>query len=317
MSKPLVIQTEALDPQAAQWLGERCDLRVCPWPHIEQIDLWLPRASGLVVRTYTQVGPGMLDRAPHLKVVGRAGVGLDNINVPECRARGVEVVYTPDANSSAVTELVIAVTLDSLRPRLFLDAPLDHTRWNELRKELTGTTQLEGLTFGVLGLGRVGSRVARAAAAFGARVLFHDLLDIPEDRRHGATPVPMDQLLAESRVLSIHVDGRASNHGLLGRAHLARLRPDALLINTSRGFVLDAHALADFLRTHPSASAVLDVHEPEPITPDNPLLGLPNAHLMPHIGAATAQAHANMSWVVRDVWRVLSGERPRFPAPEG
>lgn len=314
IARPFVIRTEDLDTQAIAWLGERCELVHRPFQDVAALQSLLPRANGLVVRTYTNVDDALLSQAPNLRVVGRAGVGLDNIDLDACRSRGVAVVSTPDANSTAVVELVFAVLLDAIRPRLFLDGPLDASRWASVRKELIGRRQLDGMTLGVLGLGRVGSRVAKAAAAFGMRVLYHDLREIPEQQRHGATAVSSQRLLAESDALTVHVDGRAANRGLFGAPQFNSMKPDVLFVNASRGMVVDHHALAAFLRASPAARAMLDVHEPEPIASDNPLLGLANAHLMPHIGAATAKAHANMSWVVRDVWRVLSGERPEFPA---
>jgi phosphoglycerate dehydrogenase-like enzyme len=313
-AKPLVVRTEPLDPQAAQWLSERVNLVECPFSDSRRLGQLLPDALGLLVRTYTRVDAALLDRAPRLRVVARAGVGLENIDIPACSARNIRVVSTPDANSSAVAELVFAVLLDAIRPRLFLDKPVTPDRWASLRAELLGRRQLEDLTLGVLGLGRVGSRVARIGSAFGMRVLYHDLRDIPHHDRCGAKSVAFDRLLSQADVLSVHVDGRPDNRLLLGANQFPLLKPDAIFINASRGMVVDHAALARFLREHPAASAILDVHEPEPITAENPLLGLPNAHLMPHIGAATAKAHANMSWVVRDLWRVLQGEPPEHPA---
>jgi phosphoglycerate dehydrogenase-like enzyme len=313
--RPLVIQTEHLDAAAAEWLRDRCEVVEIPFERAAELDAALPRAAALVVRTYTRVDGAMLAKAPGLRVVARAGVGLENIDVPACRARGVEVVYTPDANSSAVVELVFAVMLDALRPRVFLDKPLDAGAWAAARKELIGRRQLEGLTLGVLGLGRVGTRVARVGSSFGMRAIYCDLREIPEVSRAGARPVAFARLLAESDVLTVHVDGRPDNRMLIGANQFGMMKRDVVFINASRGMVVDHGAMAGFLRANPGASAILDVHEPEPITAANPLLGVKNAHLMPHIGAATAAAHANMSWVVRDVWRVLSGESPEHPAP--
>jgi len=313
VTKPLAIVTEELDDAAFAWLGERCDAVRCAVDDAQFGDL-LARVEALVIRTYTRIDAALLTRAPRLRVVGRAGVGLDRVDIPACTARGVRVVSTPDANSSAVTELVFAYMLDALRPRLFLEAAIDEKRWRGLRAELTARKQLEGATLGILGLGRVGGRVARIAAAMNMRVLFNDLREIPPSERHGATPVSLDELFRQSDVLTIHIDGRPNNRGFVGERVMGSLRDDALLINTSRGFVLDHVALARFLEAHPGASAILDVHEPEPIDASNPLLGLANAHLAPHLGAATARAHENMSWVVRDVCRVLAGEEPKFPA---
>ena len=311
--RPLVIQTEHLDAQAAAWLGGRCRL--------EQVSSDDPRfgallgeAQGLVIRTYTKVDEAMLAKAPRLKVVGRAGLGLDNVDVEACRARGVTVVSTPGANTRAVVEYVTAMLLDLLRPRVFVERALGIEEWKRLRNELIASRQLAGLTLGVVGLGRVGSGIARVGAAMDMRVVFHDLVEFPPELRFGAEAVSMERLLSESDVISLHVDGRKSNKGLLNAAALSRCKPDVVIVNTSRGFVVDAAALAEFLKAHPAASALIDVHEPEPFGSGYPLLGLPNAHLSAHIAAATKQAHANMSWVVRDVARVLKGEAPEFPA---
>lgn len=313
-ARPLVIQTESLDPRCAEWLAERCDLVACAPEQEPGFGELLARAEGLVIRTYTQVDGSLLNRAPRLRVVGRAGVGLDNVDVGACRARGVTVVSTPDANTRAVVELVFAYMLDALRPRAYLGHALPLDQWKSHRAGQIAPRQLADLTIGILGLGRVGKGVARAAAAFNMRALYNDLLDIPPDQRCGAEPVGLDRLLADADIFTVHIDGRPDNRGFMNAQRLARLKPDALFINASRGLVLDAGALADLLRRRPGNLAVLDVHEPEPFGPDYPLLRLPNARLTAHIGAATATAHRNMSWVVRDVWRVLCGEPAEFAA---
>ncbi len=309
-----VVQTEELDADAAAWLGDRCELIKFGREQLKTINGQLSHAKGLVVRTYTRVDENLLDHLPNLKVVGRAGVGLENIDVDACRRRGVEVVHTPDANTSAVSEYVIALIFDAIRPRLFLTEALTSPRWCELRKELRASRQLCEMTVGVLGLGRVGSRVARAAAGLGAKVLYHDLLDISPAARAGAEPVSLPTLLSSSDILSVHIDARPSNDDFINAAALGQLRPDVLLLNTSRGSVIDAPALAAFLKAHPAARAMLDVHPQEPFDAAYTLLGLPNAFLSPHIAAATELANRKMSWVVEDVWRVLSGAAPHHAA---
>ena len=312
--RPRVIQTEHLDAAAAEWLKQRCELIVCPWEDAAQFDALLPSADALLIRTYTRVDAALLAKAPRLRCVARAGVGLDNVDVAACKARGVAVVSTPGANTRAVVELVTAFMLDALRPRVFLERALGKSEWNAARKDLVGQRQLSDLTLGIIGLGRVGSGVARVGRALDMRVVYHDLLSFEGERHCGGEPVGLERVLRESDVLTLHPDGRAGNRGLLGAKELAMCKRDVLLINTSRGFVVDAGALAAFLKANTSASAMLDVHEPEPIPADHPLLGIPNAHLSPHIGAATATAQANMSWVVKDLWQVLSGGRPENPA---
>jgi phosphoglycerate dehydrogenase-like enzyme len=302
--RPLVIQTERLHEESAAWLAERCTLlRAAPGEAAFEDSIG--RAQALVVRTYTRVDVALLARAPELRVVGRAGVGLDNIDVAACRARGIEVVHTPDANTTAVVEYVFTLLFDALRPHAYLQESVGAARWVELRRALSAPRQLADLTLGVYGLGRVGSGVARAGAAFGMRVLFHDLLDIPDTARSGALPVTRDSLLADSDVVTVHVDGRASNRNLLSHDAFAHMKPDSVFVNTARGFIVDAVALAAWLRAHPHAQALLDVHQPEPFIAEYPLLGLPNARLSPHLAAATVTADRKMSRVVEEVWRVL------------
>ncbi|CAG0963356.1 D-3-phosphoglycerate dehydrogenase / 2-oxoglutarate reductase [Phycisphaerales bacterium] len=315
MARPFVIQTEDLDPAAAAWLRESCDLVECPFSRQPEFDALLPKADGLVVRTYTRVDRALLDKAPRLKCVARAGVGLDRIDAPECRRRGVEVVHTPDANSVAVAEYVFALLHDALRPRAYLREAVSEDRWNVLRRENHAPAQFSELTLGILGLGRVGSRVSRIAQGFGMEVLYSDLVRIPATRRHGAIPVSVQELFRRSDILTIHIDSREGNFRFVGKALLGVLRSSAIVVNTSRGMVVDPVGLAEFLRANPHAKGLIDVHDPEPFGADYPLLGIPNAFLLPHLAAATTAAHVNMSWVVKDLWRVLQGERPEHPAP--
>lgn len=312
--RPLVAVTELLSECAAAWLGERCEViraRPCEPAFTDAAE----RIEGLVVRTYTTVDETLLRCLPRLKVVGRGGVGLDNIDVEACRARGVTVVSTPDANTQAVVEFVLCCLCDALRPRAPLERALTREEWHQVRdEELVGLWQMSELTLGILGLGRIGRRVAEVARAIGFDVLFHDIRGIVDDERNGAEPVDLDTLFTESDIVTVHVDGRASNRHFVGERLLGLLKPDAILINTSRGFVLDHDALARWLKAHPAAAALLDVHDPEPIPGTNPVLGLDNAHLTPHLASRTLTAMDNMSWVVKDVVAVLEGRAPQWPA---
>jgi phosphoglycerate dehydrogenase-like enzyme len=313
MPAPLVIQTERLHPDWANWLAERCTL-VRAVPGEVAFEDVIEQAQGIVIRTYTRVADELLARAPALRVVGRAGVGLDNVDLEACARRGVTVVYTPDANTGAVVEYVFAMLFDALRPRTLLSAATDAAGWAAYRREHVAGRQLSDLTLGVYGFGRVGARVARVGSAFGMRVLYHDLLEFPPPRGE-AEPVSRDVLLTESDIVSLHVDGRPSNRHLLAADAFGRMKADAVFVNAARGFIIDAHALADWLRANPDALALLDVHEPEPFPADYPLLGLPNARLSPHLAAGTETANRAMSSVVADVWRVLNGEAALHGVP--
>jgi phosphoglycerate dehydrogenase-like enzyme len=312
--KPLVLISEQLADKPCEWLAEHADLRRLPFDH-KAFDDTLGEAHALVVRTYTNVDRSLLDKAPKLRVVGRAGVALDNIDLDACRARGVEVVHTPGANASAVAEYVFALILDATRPRAEMTRPLPLDEFSRVRAELVASRQLQHATIGILGLGRIGSRVARIANAFEMHAVYHDLETKPESDRHGATPVAREQLLEQSDIVTVHIDDRPANRHSLSTDAFGRMRPDVVFLNCARGLVVDPFALADFMTSHPAARALLDVHDPEPFDETYPLLDIQNVHLFPHIAAATEQAKENMSWVVRDVWRVLQGQRPISPAP--
>ncbi len=313
---PLIIQTEHLDDEPARWLSERAELTRCA-AEDARFAAFLRDAAGLIVRTYTRVDAEMLEQAPKLRVVGRAGVGLDNIDVPACCERGVRVVYTPDANTQAVVEYVLQLMLAHVRglPEPISEAVGDDL-WKAMRHDCASDRQISDMTIGILGLGRIGARLVGILHALGARALYNDLLDVPESRRSGAQPVSIESLFAESDIVSVHIDGRASNRHFVGEELLNLMRDDAVLVNTSRGMVIDAVSLANALRAEPRRAAILDVHDPEPIDASNPLLSLPNAMLYPHIAARTQTAMRNMSWVVRDVWEVINGREPRHPAPQ-
>lgn len=313
LTPPTVLVTEHLAEPALAWLNRHAHV-VRAQPGSPEFEDCASRVEGLVVRTYTRVDEDLLALLPALKVVGRGGVGLDNVCLKACRARGVPVVYTPDSNTQAVLEYVLCLLCDALRPRLFLDRPVPRQEWDAIREEVCGLWQMNERSLGILGLGRIGSRLAQVAQAIGFTVRYCDIREIPERERHGAECVDMPTLFAESDVISVHVDGRPGNRHLVGPNVVQMMRPDVLFLNTSRGFVVDHEALASFMRANPAAMAMLDVHDPEPIADANPLLGLPNAHLAPHLASRTTTALENMSWVVRDVIAVLAGREPRWPA---
>ncbi len=315
-NKPRVLVTEGSDAEPLRWLRERATV-VEVGPADPSFAAEVAAAEGMVVRTYTKVTADLLAAAPRLRVVGRGGVGIENIDVAACRGRGVEVVYTPDANTLAVGDFVFGYLLQLLRPWNFFSAEVYPPKEFKRIRDTVRGRQLNELTLGILGMGRVGRRVGHVAASgFGMRVVYHDVADVPAaSLDFPATAVPPDVLYAEADVLSIHVDMRPGNHNLVGATQLARMKPTAVVVNTSRGEVLDAAALADAVRGGRLAGAAVDVFAPEPPGADLPLLGVPNVLLTPHLAARTHTAIGNMSWVVRDVMNVLEGRPPRYPAP--
>ena len=311
---PTIIQTEHLSPCPAAWLAERAKLIVCPYDS-PQFDEALVTADGLVVRTYTQVNQSLLDKAPRLKVVGRAGVALENIDIPLCRARGIEVVHSPGSNAQAVVEYVMCLLCDALRPRVTITEPVDSETWDQLRAQTFAKTQISEKTIGILGLGRIGKRIAQMMVSLGCEVLYNDIIAIPNDQQHGAREVSASELFQQSDVVTVHIDSRPGNHHFIDAALINVMKDDVLILNTSRGLAIDHAALAEFLRANENARAMIDVHDPEPFTAEYPLLGLPNVTLYPHLAGRTETALTNMSWVVRDVLAVLQGNPPKHPAP--
>jgi phosphoglycerate dehydrogenase-like enzyme len=307
--------TEGSDPRPLQWLKERAHL-VQMNTSDAQFASQLQQAEGLLVRTYTKVNAALLAGAPKLKVVGRGGVGLENIDVPACRSRGVEVVYTPDANTLAVGDFVFGYLLQILRPwEFFREKVYEPKEFKRIRDTVRGR-QLNEMTIGILGMGRVGRRVGHIAAnGFGMRVIYTDLLDVAARLDFPATAVDHQTLYRQADILTIHVDMRPGNEHLVGRDQLALLKPASVVINTSRGEVLDAAALAEAVREKRVFGVAMDVFDPEPPKSDFPLLGLDRVLLTPHLAARTTTAMENMSWVVRDVMEVLEGRKPKFPAP--
>ena len=312
---PLVLVTEGSDATPLAWLKERARV-IEAGPDTHAYAAALPDVVGMVVRTYTKVNAALLARCPKLKVVGRGGVGIENIDVKACRARGVEVVYTPDANTIAVGDFVIGYALQLLRPwAFFRDRAYDPKEFKRLRNTLRGV-QLNELTIGILGMGRVGRRVGKIAAlGFDMRVIYNDLLDVQGQLTFPATAVDKPTIFREADIVSLHVDMKSGNEHLVSTPLLSLMKPTAILINTSRGEVLDDAALAAALKGKKIAGAAIDVFDPEPPRDDYPLLGLDNVLLTPHMAARTFTAIENMSWVVRDVMEVLNGRTPKYPAP--
>ncbi|QOV91567.1 NAD(P)-dependent oxidoreductase [Humisphaera borealis] len=318
LTRPKVIVTEGSDPTPLQWLRDNVHV-IEAGADEPEFAAHIADAEGLVVRTYTRVDDALLARAPKLKVVGRGGVGLENIDVAACRRRGVEVVYTPDANTLAVGDFVFGYALQLLRPwNFFRDAAYEPKEFKRIRNTVRGR-QLNELTIGILGMGRVGRRVGHiATGGFDMRVIYNDVIDFNATGNpptFPATAVDKATLYREADILSIHVTMLPGNENLVGREQLAMMKSDAIVINTSRGEVLDAAAVADAILGGRLAGAAIDVFHPEPPKPDFPLLGIPNVLLTPHLAARTYTALENMSWVVKDVVGVIAGKTAKYPAP--
>lgn len=303
MSAPRVVICEFMDAAAVQQLHGEFDVLYAPElvDDPQALHAALADALALIVRNRTQVRGSLLEHAPRLRVVGRLGVGLDNIDLPACKARGIDVIPALGANAQAVAEYVVGTAMLLLRGLRGSSDEVAAGAWP--RPRMSDGREVGGKTLGLLGFGDIGRRTARLAQAVGMRVLAHDpMLD-------AASPLwaqadvgcrSLDDLLGESDVLSLHVPLTPATRGLLDAARLARMREGSVLINTARGGVVDETALARALRDGHLAGAALDVFEHEPLPAGSVLAGVPNLLLTPHIAGVTRESNVRVSSLIAD-----------------
>ena len=279
-------------------------------------DELIRRAIGkdaLAVRNATRVDADLICKLREftpVRVVGRLGAGLDNIDVAAARQAGLEVVYTPDANTESVAEYVVGQILMATRRLSECHASTAGGRWDRLC--FIGR-QLSEITLGIVGFGRIGGRLAEILNPLCRRILVST--DIAENVRPPFVPMSLSDLFSSADVISLHLPLTSRTRGLIGSELLTRMRPQAILINTSRGEVICEPDLECFLRNRPDVTAVLDVRSKEP-PGDQLFCDLPNACLSPHIAAFTSAAQEQVIIsVLDDVGRVLSGGTPLWPAP--
>ena len=264
------------------------------------------KCDAVIVRSKPQITKAIINAGENLKVIGRAGVGLDNVDVDYAHSKGVSVVNTPGASTESVAEHVFALLLSKARDIPRADSALREGRW--IKKELMGT-ELEGKTLGIIGFGRIGSRLGTIAVAFGMKVLAYDVIDISESAgRAGAEVVDMKTVLKTSDFITLHVPLLPSTRHLISEKEIALMKPGAMLINTARGGVVDEKALHEALVEH-RIQAALDVFETEPPL-QSPLLEVDNIVLTPHIAGSTeeAQQRAGIE-VARKVMKALESDR--------
>jgi D-3-phosphoglycerate dehydrogenase len=248
----------------------------------------LAEADGLVVRSATRVTRELLAKGPRLKVVGRAGVGVDNIDLPAATERGIAVLNSPAGNTVAAAELTMALILSVVRRVAEADRSMRAGKWE--RSRLRGL-QLKDRTLGLVGAGRIGSEVAGRCRAFGMKILAYDpYLTAERANDIGLALTGLDEVLTRGDIISLHVPLTDETFHLIDEGALSRMKPGAFVVNVSRGGVIDEEALGRALIGGRLAGAALDVFEFEPLPPNSPLLNLPNVVLTPHLGASTVEA---------------------------
>ena len=263
----------------------------------------LAEASALIVRSATQVDENLLKKAAKLKAIGRAGVGVDNIDIDSATDRGIAVFNAPDGNTIAAAELTVGLILALARHIAAADASLRSGKWD--RAAFKGF-ELNGKTLGLVGAGRIGSEVAKRCRSFAMDVLVYDpYLTEAQVAEFGGSLVDVETVLENADVVSVHVPLTDETRSMFNESALARMKDTAVLINASRGGVVDAAALASALTSGAIAGAALDVYEAEPLAADSPLRGAPNLVMTPHLGASTVEAQEKVATQVAEKVRAL------------
>jgi D-3-phosphoglycerate dehydrogenase len=270
----------------------------------------IPDYDALIVRGQTRVTPAVLDAASNLKVVGRAGVGVDNIDLDSAKKHNVTVVNAPTSTTVAVAELAFGLLLALARNLPRADATMKQGQW--VKKEFEGV-ELNGKTLGIVGFGRIGMEVARRAAAFGMSVIIYDPNVSEHELKHGnAEPVSLQDLFAWSDFISLHLPLNVQTRDLLGPMAFSQMKDSVRIISTARGGIIDEEALLNALKSGKVAGAALDVFEKEPPGLTE-LVAHPRVIATPHIGAQTAEAQSRAAEdIAHEVLAALKGKSLRW-----
>ena len=298
-----IVISEFMDLPAVESLRGAFDVDYAPELVDDRAGLLarVAEADALIVRNRTRVDREVLMAAPRLRAVGRLGVGLDNIDVAACEAAGVAVYPATGANSLAVAEYVVATSMVLLRGAYLSSNEVAAGQWPRAR--MSQGRETAGKTLGLVGFGGIGRMTAKLAQALGMRVLAYDPMlppDAPAWSEAGVGRRELDALFGEVDVLSLHVPLTESTRGLVDAARLARMKPDAILVNTARGGVVDETALAAALRSGKLGGAALDVFDDEPLRAGSPLAGAPNLILTTHIGGVTRESNERVSSLIAE-----------------
>lgn len=314
MQMPVVLLYEPFHPDALDRLRQKAEVRFASSVEEERLLSELADVDAIIIRANGVVSAALMDAAPRLQVVGRHGVGVDNIDVAAANERGIVVVNTPQAMTESVAEHCLGLMLALSKRIVRADRAARQGAWH-VRHEYIGD-ELLGKTLGIVGFGRIGRRVAALCHhALDMPVLYSDVDTYTQAAAElNARRVPLDELLSRADVVSLHVPLLPPTRGLIGQAELRRMKASAYLINAARGPVVDEAALVTALREGWIAGAGLDVFSVEPASADNPLFELDNVVVTPHMASHTQDALLRMATtVVNDVLAVLAGEPPAHP----
>ena len=306
MTKPVVLIAEELSPATIEALGPDFDVRIVDGTNRAELLDAVKTANAILVRSATQVDAEVLASAPELKVIARAGVGLDNVDIKGATAAGVMVVNAPTSNIISAAELTVGHILSLARHIPAAHHALSEGQWK--RSAYTGT-ELYEKTIGIIGLGRIGALIAARLQSFGTKIIaFDPYVTSARAQQLGVQLVTLDELISTADFITIHMPKTPETTGMIGKEQLAAMKPTAYVVNVARGGLIDEDALYDALKNNVIAGAGLDVFVSEP-PKESPLLDLPNIVVTPHLGASTdeAQEKAGIS-VAKSVRLALSGE---------
>ncbi len=306
MSLPVVLIADKLAESTVAALGDDIEVRWVDGPDREKLLAAVPEADALLVRSATTVDAEVLDAAPRLKIVARAGVGLDNVDVKTATERGVLVVNAPTSNIHSAAEHALALLLSAARQIPAADASLRDHAWK--RSSFSGT-EIFGKTVGVVGLGRIGQLVAQRLAAFEAHIVAYDpYVSAARAAQLGIELLSLDALLGRADFISVHLPKTPETAGLIDKEALAKTKPGVIIVNAARGGLIDESALADAISSGHVRGAGLDVFSKEPCT-DSPLFELAQVVVTPHLGASTEEAQDRAGTdVAASVKLALAGE---------
>ena len=306
LPKPIVLIAEELSPATVSALGPDFEIKNIDGTDRKALLSALATADAILVRSATQVDAEAIAAAKQLKVIARAGVGLDNVDIKAATAAGVMVVNAPTSNIISAAELAIGHLLSLARHIPDANASLKQDKWE--RNKFTGV-ELYDKTIGIVGLGRIGSLVAQRLSGFGARLIGYDPYISPaKAEQMGVSLASLDEVMEQSDFITIHIPKTAETTGLIGASQFAKAKKELRIVNCSRGGIIDEDALLEALKTNRIAGAGLDVFNHEP-PKGSPLLSLPNILVTPHLGASTeeAQEKAGIS-VAKSVRLALAGD---------
>ncbi len=306
MSLPVVLIADKLAESTVAALGDEIEVRWVDGPDREKLLAAVPEADALLVRSATTVDAEVLNAAPKLKIVARAGVGLDNVDVETATERGVLVVNAPTSNIHSAAEHALALLLSAARQIPAADASLREHAWK--RSSFSGT-EIFGKTVGVVGLGRIGQLVAQRLAAFETHVVAYDpYVSSARAAQLGIELLSLDELLARADFISVHLPKTPETAGLIDKEALAKTKPGVVIVNAARGGLVDEAALAEAVTSGQVRAAGIDVFSTEPCT-DSPLFDLPQVVVTPHLGASTVEAQDRAGTdVAASVKLALAGE---------